>query len=98
MLHKNDMAAIRALMIEVLESTVHALRLDIRDEIYSANKALENSLRRDIKADIQQLRIEMRVMRTEIVSDIGDILDGAILPQIAELQHDVAQLKVRVGV
>ncbi len=68
---------------DLLEQNNHILKREMRDEIYSANKAL----RSEIKADL-------RIMRTEI----AELLDYSILPQITELQHNVTLLKEKVGV
>ncbi len=67
---------------DAIEQNNHVLKLELRDEIYAMNKAMENRLVKKIDDT-----------RREIVSDIGDILDSSILPQITELQFDVARLK-----
>lgn len=93
MLHKNDMAAIRALMIELLEANNHIQKLEFRDEMYAMNKSLENRL----NARIDKLDENMQKMRTEIVTDIAEILEVSVLPQITELQLEVIQIKEKIG-
>ncbi len=85
---------IKDIVTDIIEQNNHMLKLDLRDEIHAAKQAL----RSELKADMQQLRADMHTMRTEIVSDIAEILDVAVLTPIAELRYDVALLKARVGV
>ncbi len=84
---------IKEVVQDLLEQNNHMLKREIRDEIYSANKALENQLRRDM----QQMRLDiysnMQKMRVEIVTDIGEILDQSILPQITSLDHRVLKIE-----
>ncbi len=93
MLHENDMAAIRALMIELLEANNHIFKLELRDEMYAMNKVLENRL----NTRIDRLDVDMKKMCKEIVTDIAEILEVSVLPQITELQLEVVQIKEKVG-
>ncbi|HCC84008.1 TPA: hypothetical protein DEP96_04125 [Candidatus Uhrbacteria bacterium] len=106
MLHKDDMAAIRATMQEVIKETVpaivkdtieqnnHIFKLELRDEMYAMNKSLENRLNKKIEDT-----------RRETVLDIAGILEVSVLPQISELQcemivvkQDIVELKQKVAV
>lgn len=77
---------IKEVVQDLLEQNNHMLKREIRDEIYSANKAMENRLIGKIDN-----------LRSEIASDIGDILDNSVLPQITELQLDMARVKGRLA-
>jgi predicted Holliday junction resolvase-like endonuclease len=101
MLNKNDMAAIRALMTEVvkevvktevkevvqdlLDQNLHILEVNLRDEMHAMNKALENRLNKKIEDT-----------RAETVSDIAEILEGSVLPQIHELQCEMIVVKQEI--
>ncbi len=92
MLTKNDKAEIRGIFIEVLsKNNEHIFQImrdfkrDIRDEMHSLILASESRMMQ-----------RMDKLRSDIVNDIGSILDEAVLPQIAELQHEVKRIKLHV--
>lgn len=78
---------------ELLEQNNHMLKREIRDEIYAVNKATENRLIVRMDNMERGLRQEMRDMRTEIVTDIGEILDQSILPQISNHEHRIFKIE-----
>ncbi len=83
---------------DLLEQNNHILKLELRDEMYAMNKAMENRL--IVRMDNMEcgLRQEMRDMRTEIVTDIGEILDQAILPQISDYDHRIFKIENQLAV
>ncbi len=98
MLNKTDMVALSGLIKEVvqdlLNQNLHILKIDLRDEMYAMNKALE-----------QRLNKKIEDTRRETVSDIAEILEVSVLPQINELQcemivvkQDIVELKQKVAV
>ncbi|HCC83883.1 TPA: hypothetical protein DEP96_03465 [Candidatus Uhrbacteria bacterium] len=67
---------------DLLEQNNHILKLELRDEMYAMNKAMENRLVKKIEDT-----------RTEIITDIGEILDQAILPQIGNHEHRLFKIE-----
>lgn len=92
MLTKNDKEEMREMFVEILSKNnekvfqmFHDFTRSVRDEMHSLILASESRM---------MLRLEK--LRTDIVNDIGSILDEAVLPQIAELQHEVKRIKLHV--
>ena len=96
MLTKNDKLEIRGIFTEVLsKNNEHIFQMmrdfkrEIRDEVHSLIFASESRM-------MQRMDAKLEKLRTDIVNDIGSILDEAVLPQIAELQHDVKRVKLHL--
>ncbi len=52
-------------------------------------------LKRDMRDEIHSAT---RAMKREIVTEIAELLDHSVLPQITDLESEVTRLKVKVGV
>lgn len=85
MLTKKDKVELREMFVEILTGALHNMKRDIREETCALILASESRMMQ---------RLEK--LRHDIVNDIGSILDEAVLPQIAELQHEVRRIKLHV--
>lgn len=80
--------------VPILKEVLSAFRVDMVREIREETRALIAASENRI---VSQLRGEMRQMKREIIGEITDFIDSAILPQIADLQREVAYIKRHVG-
>lgn len=75
--------------IAALKQNNIEVKREIRDEVHSLILASESRM-------MQRMDAKLEKLRTDIVNDIGSILDEAVLPQIAELQHEVKRVKLHL--
>lgn len=86
MLDQQDIELLRGMFADqdkrflaAIKDNNHELKREIRDETHSLLRATE--VRMDVK---------LEKIKTEIVTEVADMLDTSILPQIADLQRDIA--------
>lgn len=82
MLDKQDIAVLQ----QMFDQHGQDIKTDIRDEIRSSINASEQRM----KTHVEQV---VGATKKEIVTEISELLDTTILPQIAELQTDMATVK-----
>ncbi len=85
---KNDQVVIATIVTTIIKDTVPGI---VKDIVEQNNHLLKRDIRDEIHATT-------KAMKREIVTEIAELLDGSVLPQITELQYDVARLKEQVGV
>jgi hypothetical protein len=78
---------IRETVKDLLEQNNHIFKLELRDEMYAMNKAMENRLTKKIEDT-----------RSETITDIGEILDQSILPQIGNHEHRLFKIENRLAI
>lgn len=83
MLSKNDMTLLRGMFTEMLNVALK-VALKENNEIFGAQ------LKREIRDEMQAL---LRIQKGEIVGEITEFIDSALLPQISDLDRDVTMIK-----
>lgn len=78
MLDKKDIQILQGMFLENNAILKRDLRLEMHDLITASER---------------RLIARMDRLRTEIVTDVAEVLDECILPQIADLQDDMAMVK-----
>ncbi len=93
MLSKKDLEILRGMFRENnatffrhVDTFGHDLKREIRDEMHSLIAASETRMTTLIKQEIKGVREDIQLLRTEVV----EIIDESVLPQIADLQLRIA--------
>ena len=90
MLSKKDIASLKMMVGELLVVNNQTLRSDltyeIREEMHSLIAASETRMTTLVKQEIKGVREDIQLLRTEVV----EIIDESVLPQIADLQLRIA--------
>jgi len=90
MLSKKDIASLKMMVGELLVVNNQTLRSDltyeIREEMHSLIAASETRMTTLVKQEIKGVREDIQLLRTEVV----EIIDESILPQITDLQLRIA--------
>ncbi|MFA5946080.1 MAG: hypothetical protein WC802_04205 [Patescibacteria group bacterium] len=69
--------------------TVDLLKQDI--------KAAKTELREEFRTTTKEIRQEMHVMKDEILTGVGEMLDGGITPQIEEHENRLLKLEDKIA-
>ena len=90
MLSKKDIASLKMMVGELLVVNNQTLRSDltyeIREDMHSLIAASETRMTTLVKQEIKGVREDIQLLRTEVV----EIIDESILPQITDLQLRIA--------
>lgn len=77
------------------------IKADTAQAIEDNNRILSDLLRQEIRASANgvksELRQEMTIMRDEIISGVGEIIDNGLLPQITDLDRRVTLLETKIS-
>lgn len=82
MLDNQDIATLQ----RMFDQHAQDMKADIRDEIRSSIAASEHRM----KAHVEDV---VGTAKKEIVTELSELLDASVLPQIAELQTDMTRVK-----